>query len=56
MGYLRNRLKQVEENAKRLGINIIKTETHDATVFKEEYVKKFDKILLDVPLHRVRSN
>ena len=44
-----NRLKQVEENAKRLGINIIKTETHDATVFKEEYVKKFDKILLDVP-------
>ena len=43
------RLKQVDENAKRLGINIIETEIHDATIFKEEYVNKFDKILLDVP-------
>ena len=43
------RLKQVEQNAKRLGIDIIKTELHDATVTKEEYLNKFDKILLDVP-------
>lgn len=43
------RLKQVEQNAKRLWIDIIQTEVHDATKLKEEYVEKFDKILLDVP-------
>ena len=43
------RLKQVEQNAKRLGIDIIQTEVHDATKLKEEYIEKFDKILLDVP-------
>lgn len=43
------RLKQVDQNAKRLGIDIIQTEVHDATKLKEEYVEKFDKILLDVP-------
>ena len=43
------RLKQVKQNAKRLGINIIQTEVHDATKLKEDYVERFDKILLDVP-------
>ena len=43
------RLKQVDQNAKRLGIEIIQTEAHDATELKEEYINKFDKILLDVP-------
>ncbi len=43
------RLKQVDQNAKRLGIDIIQTEAHDATELKEEYINKFDKILLDVP-------
>lgn len=43
------RLKQVNQNAKRLGIDIIQTEVHDATKLKEEYVEKFDKILIDVP-------
>lgn len=43
------RLKQVNQNAKRLGIDIIQTEVHDATKLKEEYINKFDKILLDVP-------
>lgn len=43
------RLKQVNGNAKRLGIDIIQTEVHDATKLKEEYIEKFDKILLDVP-------
>ena len=43
------RLKQVNQNAKRLGINIIQTELHDATKLKEDYVERFDKILLDVP-------
>ncbi len=43
------RLKQVDQNARRLGINIIQTEIHDATKLNEEYINKFDKILLDVP-------
>lgn len=43
------RLKQVKQNAKRLGINIIETQVNDATILKEELKNKFDKILLDVP-------
>ena len=41
--------KLVENAAKRLGINIIKTSVQDATIFNEKYKEKFDKILLDVP-------
>ena len=44
-----SRIKLVEQNAKRLGIDIIKTKVNDATKYKEEYFEKFDKILLDVP-------
>jgi len=44
-----SRLKLVNENAKRLGIDIIKTEIKDASEFHEELFQKFDKILLDVP-------
>ena len=44
-----HRLDKVEQNAKRLGISIINVEKQDATVLKEEYIEKFDKILLDVP-------
>lgn len=44
-----HRLKLIENNYKRLGINIIKTEEKDASFFDEKYVEKFDKILLDVP-------
>ena len=44
-----HRVKLVEENANRLGIHMIKAECQDATVYKEEYKEKFDKILLDVP-------
>ena len=44
-----HRIRLVEENAKRLGINIIHTKCQDATLYKEEYKEKFDKILLDVP-------
>ena len=43
------RLNLVKENAKRLGIDIIKTIKWDATQLNEEFVGKFDKILLDVP-------
>lgn len=44
-----HRTKLVEQNAKRLGINIIETKVQDASKFDEKYVNKFDKILLDVP-------
>ncbi len=44
-----SRIKLVEENAKRLGIAIINTKIEDATQFNENYIKKFDKILIDVP-------
>ena len=44
-----HRVKLVEENAKRLGIINIKTKVEDASIYKEEYKEKFDKILLDVP-------
>ena len=45
----KHRTKLVEQNAKRLGIDIIKTKVEDASIYKEEYKNKFDKILLDVP-------
>lgn len=44
-----NRTKLVDATAKRLGINIIETNTKDSTVYEEYYKEKFDKILLDVP-------
>lgn len=44
-----NRLKLVDENARRLGIDIISTEANDATVLKEKYIEKYDRVLLDVP-------
>ena len=44
-----HRIKLIQENAKRLGINSIKTEAKDATRLDENYIEKFDKILLDVP-------
>lgn len=43
------RTNLIKKNAQRLGINIINTETNDATKYKAEYNEKFDKILLDVP-------
>lgn len=44
-----NRVKLVEENAKRLGISMITTKQKDALIYEEKYQEKFDKILLDVP-------
>ncbi len=44
-----NRVKLVEENAKRLRISIITTKQKNALQYEEEYQEKFDKILLDVP-------
>ncbi len=44
-----HRTKLVEQNAKRLGIDIIKTQVKDASIYDEKINEKFDKILLDVP-------
>lgn len=44
-----SRTNLIEENAKRLGIEIIETEQNDATKYQKQYEEKFDKILLDVP-------
>ncbi len=44
-----HRVKLVKETAKRLGINIINTKIKDATIMENNYIEKFDKILLDVP-------
>lgn len=45
----KHRTKLVEQNAKRLGIDIIKTKVKDASIYDETLNEKFDKILLDVP-------
>ncbi len=44
-----HRTKLVENAAKRLDIENIKTVVQDATIYNEKYENKFDKILLDVP-------
>ena len=44
-----HRIKLIEENAKRLGINIINTKIQDATEYDKNLKEKYDKILLDVP-------
>lgn len=44
-----HRTKLIKQNAKRLGIDIIKTEERNATIYNEDLNEKFDKILLDVP-------
>ncbi len=44
-----HRAKLVEENAQRLGIKIIQSQVKDMQKNIEEYIEKFDKILLDVP-------
>ena len=44
-----HRVKLVEQNAKKLGINIIKVEVKDATEFSSGLLEYYDRILLDVP-------
>ncbi|MEQ8155825.1 MAG: 16S rRNA (cytosine(967)-C(5))-methyltransferase RsmB [Clostridiaceae bacterium] len=44
-----NKLSRIEDNARRLGIDIIQTEAQDATIFNESLENSFDRILLDVP-------
>ncbi|SEF67847.1 16S rRNA (cytosine967-C5)-methyltransferase [Caloramator fervidus] len=45
----KHKINLILDNAKRLGINIIKPVLKDATVYMEELNDSFDKILLDAP-------
>lgn len=49
MDIYEHRLELINKTAKRLGIGIIETRLHDATVLDKEFVNKCDKILVDVP-------
>ena len=44
-----HRLELIEENARRLGISIIRTENRDAAEFYTEDTEKYDRVLLDAP-------
>jgi len=44
-----HKLKLIDDNAKRLGIDIIETRLLDGTKLCDEFVGKFDKVLLDAP-------
>lgn len=44
-----HKLKLVEDNASRLGINIIQTELYDALLPDEKHAEAFDRVLLDAP-------
>ncbi|MDO4178872.1 MAG: 16S rRNA (cytosine(967)-C(5))-methyltransferase RsmB [Phascolarctobacterium sp.] len=44
-----HKLKLIRENAKRLGINNIKTMLNDGAVFRTEWAEKFDRVLVDAP-------
>ena len=45
----KHKLKLVQENVERLGINIIKTEVFNATDIDEELIEKADYCLVDAP-------
>lgn len=44
-----NKLALIDNACKRLGIEIVKTKTWDATEFNDEYINKFDRVLVDAP-------
>lgn len=44
-----HKLKLIEENAKRLKLEIIKTELQDGTALREEWTEAFDRVLVDAP-------
>ena len=43
------RLKLIKDTANRLGVTCIETASLDATVFNEEFIDRFDRIIADVP-------
>lgn len=44
-----NRLSLVEKTVKRLGITCIRTKLNDGTKLNNEFIDKFDKVLVDAP-------
>ncbi|HYE80587.1 MAG TPA: 16S rRNA (cytosine(967)-C(5))-methyltransferase RsmB [Clostridia bacterium] len=44
-----HKLKLIEENCSRLGLDIVRTELYDATKLDEASLEKFDRVLLDAP-------
>ncbi len=44
-----HKLDKINANAKRLGIDIIKTQISDGTVFNKNFEKAADKVLVDAP-------
>ena len=49
MDISQNKLNLLGEQCKRLGIDIINTQTNDATIYNESYKEQFDVVLADVP-------
>lgn len=44
-----HKLQLINENSERLNISCIKTLLNDAVVLRQEWVKKFDRVLVDAP-------
>lgn len=44
-----DKLKLIEENKSRLGLENLKIEKNDATVFREDFVDSYDLVIADVP-------
>ncbi len=44
-----HRVRLIENNCKRLGITSISTKLLDATKFNDEFINRFDRVLVDVP-------
>ena len=43
------KIKLIQENAKRLGVKNIETRVNDARVLNEDFIDKFDYVLVDAP-------
>lgn len=44
-----NKLNLIKENVKRLGLNNVRMFLNDGTKYNEDFIEKFDKVLLDAP-------
>ncbi|HHV96081.1 MAG TPA: 16S rRNA (cytosine(967)-C(5))-methyltransferase RsmB [Clostridiaceae bacterium] len=44
-----HKVKLVSDTANRLGLKIVKTELHDATITDPSYIRKVDRVLVDAP-------
>ena len=44
-----HKLKLIDDSAKRMGMSIVETKLNDATILNDNYINKFDKVLVDAP-------